>query len=137
LTGLTPTDIRAVAIHPTDPNIIYVGTDGNGVYRSSNQGASWAPLVAGMEPNDRIWAIVFDPVDPRTIYAGSFLTGVYQWVFDEEQWVHINLGLRTRAVTDLAISEDGRILYASTYGEGIFRSGEIPPEIIYLPVVLR
>jgi photosystem II stability/assembly factor-like uncharacterized protein len=137
LTGLSPTDIRAVAIYPPDPNIIYVGTDGYGVYRSDNAGLTWAPLVTGMEPNDRIWALVFDPVDPQTIYAGSFLTGVYQWVVGEAQWVHINVGLRTRAVTDLAISEDGQVLYASTYGEGIFRSGEIPPEKVFLPLIMR
>ena len=53
-------------------------------------------MVAGMEPNDSIWALVFDPTDPKVIYAGSFFSGVYQWVDSEGQWVHINLGLRTR-----------------------------------------
>jgi photosystem II stability/assembly factor-like uncharacterized protein len=137
LTGLSPTDIRAVAINPSNTQNIYVGTDGFGVYRSDDGGITWVALDAGMEPNDRIWAIVFDPADPRTLYAGSFLTGVYQWVINEEQWVHINLGLRTRAVTDLAISGDGKVMYASTFGEGIFRLGDIPAEMLYLPLISR
>jgi photosystem II stability/assembly factor-like uncharacterized protein len=136
ISGL-PNDIRAVALSPKDPNVIYVGTQGSGVYVSVNGGANWSPLVEGMEPNDRIWAIIFDPANPDTVYAGSFLTGVYQWLPDENRWTHINLGLRTRAVTDLAISNDGTVLYAATYGEGIFRLGDVPLWSIFLPVVKR
>ncbi len=36
-------------------------------------------------------------------------------------WHIINKGLSTRAVTKLAISADGKVLYASTSGEGVFR----------------
>ena len=42
-----------------------------------------------------------------------------------------------RAVTALAISSDGKVLYAATEGEGVFRLGEIELDFAYLPVVLR
>jgi photosystem II stability/assembly factor-like uncharacterized protein len=136
LSGL-PVDVRAIALHPHNIAVIYAGTQGNGVYASVDGGIHWNQLVAGMEPNDRIWDIVFNPSDPSAVYAASFMTGVYQWLPDESRWTHINLGLRTRAVTDLAISSDGEVLYAATFGEGIFRLGEVMPRSLFLPLLKR
>jgi hypothetical protein len=65
--------------------------------------------------------VVVDPANPSVMWAGSSRTGVYRWDTIEQLWVHFNRGLRTRAVVDLAISRDGRVLYASTTGEGVFR----------------
>jgi hypothetical protein len=76
-----------------------------------------------MEPNDPIWSIVVDPTNPDVVYAGSFYSGVYRWDPVQQLWSHMNDGLRTRAVTDLAIGSTGRVLYASTWGEGVFRLG--------------
>ena len=33
--------IRAIVVHPTDPNILYVGGLGGGVWKSTNGGNSW------------------------------------------------------------------------------------------------
>jgi hypothetical protein len=74
-----------------------------------------------MEPNDAIFALAIDPANPSNVWAGSNNTGVYRHDPIEQQWVHVNSGLRTRAVTDLAISADGKVLYATTWGEGVFR----------------
>jgi len=38
-----------------------------------------------------------------------------------ESWTPINDGLSTKAVTSLALSADGWVLYAATSGEGVFR----------------
>ena len=64
--------IGAVAVAPSDPNVIYVGTGsacprgnisvGNGVYRSTDGGRSWAH--AGLEAAGLIGRIVVDPDDP-------------------------------------------------------------------------
>jgi photosystem II stability/assembly factor-like uncharacterized protein len=137
LAGLVITNVRAIAIHPTNPDIVYAGTGGHGVYQSLDGGSTWTPLVAGMEPNDFIWALEIDPSDPNVVYAGSYFTGVYRWDVTESMWTHMNAGLRTRAVLELAISDDGQVLYAGTLGEGVFRLGDVPTFSVYLPVVLR
>jgi photosystem II stability/assembly factor-like uncharacterized protein len=136
LASLGISDVRSVAIHPTEPNIVYAGTQDNGVFQSTSEGADWGQLVPGMEPNDSIWAIVIDPVDPSVVYAGSFISGVYRWNTAENLWTHINNGLRYRAIVDLAISTDGRVLYAATWGEGVYRLGD-PRLYAYVPLTLR
>lgn len=37
--------VTAIAVHPTDSAIVYVGTAQGGVYRSLDAGASWTPLL--------------------------------------------------------------------------------------------
>jgi hypothetical protein len=107
-------DVRSVAITPGQPDVVYAGTQGGGVFVTPDGGTTWASLLAGMEANDDIWALEIDPVQPEVVWAGSNRTGVYRWDPDNDLWVHVNAGLRTRAVTDLAISSDGQALYATT-----------------------
>lgn len=40
-------DFHAIVFHPTNPDIIYVGTDG-GVFRTTNGGSNWSELPSGM-----------------------------------------------------------------------------------------
>jgi hypothetical protein len=47
--------------------------------------------------------------------------GVYVSADGGASWHPINDGLSTRAVRHLAISTNGKVLYAATSGEGVFR----------------
>ncbi len=69
-------NVQAVAIDPTDPNVVYVGTGwepfgGNGVYKSTDGGQSWSPANRGMIDYS-VTALAVDPASPQTIYAGTF-----------------------------------------------------------------
>jgi photosystem II stability/assembly factor-like uncharacterized protein len=69
--------IGALAIAPSDPNVIYVGSGeglrrpdlstGDGVYRSSDGGNTWTHL--GLREGQQIPAIVVDPRDPDHIFV--------------------------------------------------------------------
>ena len=121
LTNLKFNDVRCVALDPNSPDTVYAGIQEDIVYVSRNGGSTWNPMAGGMEPNASIWAIAIDPSDSRVVWAGSRHQGVYRWDSIEQQWIQFNKGLSTRAIVDLAISRDGRVLYATTTGEGVFR----------------
>jgi len=72
-------------------------------------------------PWTNIRSIVIDPVETQTLYAGDLQGGVYISTDGGESWTAINDGLSTKAVAALALSADGRMLYAATVGEGVFR----------------
>lgn len=71
--------IGAVAVAPSDSNIIYAGTGeadirsdvipGDGVYKSTDAGKSWQ--YAGLRDTHSISAIVVDPKDANIVYAAS------------------------------------------------------------------
>lgn len=119
--GLQNSDVRAVAVDPSNSRIVYAGVDHGGVFRSSDEGATWQKMASGMDANEPIWTIVVDTGNPKILWAGSQRSGVFRWDPIEQQWIKINKGLRTKAVVDLEISTDGNVLYAATTGEGVFR----------------
>jgi photosystem II stability/assembly factor-like uncharacterized protein len=130
--GLRILDVRALVIDPQNPEVLYAGVENGGVYKSVNGGEHWQRSSNGLDPQAAIRAIVVDPADPTTLYAADFRTGVYHSENGGQLWTRINEGLSTRAVKALAVSSDGKVVYAATEGEGVFRLGE-PPEVVAPP----
>ena len=71
--------IGALAVHPTDPNVLWVGTGeanprnsvsvGNGVYLTRDGGDTWSHL--GLEESERISRILLDPTDPDVAFVAA------------------------------------------------------------------
>ena len=69
--------IGAIAVAPSNPNIIYVGSGeglhrpdlsvGNGIYKSTDAGKTWTHL--GLRDGFQIPALAIDPRDPDKIFA--------------------------------------------------------------------
>jgi hypothetical protein len=75
-TGLLVPIVSALAIHPLTPSILYAGTVGGGVFKSTNGGALWTPLSTGLT-NTVVAALVIDPLTPTLLYAGTVGGGVF------------------------------------------------------------
>ena len=60
----------AIAVHPTNPNIVYVGTAQGGVYRTLNGGASWTAIFDSAM-SLAIGSIAIAPSDPTIVYVGT------------------------------------------------------------------
>ena len=74
-TGLTNTEVQALAIDPSAPGTLYAGTYGGGVFKSTDAGVSWTAMNAGLAtPN--VTALAIDPSLPTKLYAGTDV-GVY------------------------------------------------------------
>src|SRR5262252_4443546 len=71
--------IGDIAIHPTNPNIVYVGTGepnnrqtssfGDGIYKSTDGGKTFTRL--GLAETQTIARIVIDPKSPDVVYVAS------------------------------------------------------------------
>ena len=161
--GLASIDVRSMAIDFQNPDTLYTGlAEGVGVFKSTNGGELWRAVNNGislvcppnllpagrgllginwknkvikkamgadyyMIPWTSIWSIVINPTDSQTIYAGDHQSGVYVSSNGGQNWHPINEKLSTKAVTDLDISADGKVVYAATEGEGVFRIGRVEP----------
>ena len=70
------TQVQAIAVHPTNPDVIYIGTR-SGPYRSADRGEHWERLPF---PDDKteVWSVLVHPANPRTLYAGTSPVGVYR-----------------------------------------------------------
>jgi len=71
--------IGAIAVAPSDPNVIYVGSGeadmrsdisyGNGVYKSADGGATWTHV--GLADTRQIGRILVDPHDPKLVFVAA------------------------------------------------------------------
>jgi hypothetical protein len=59
--------VRALAVDPTDPSIVYAGTE-NGLFKTSSGGDQWLP-VPGFS-GARIWSVAIPAGARDTIYVG-------------------------------------------------------------------
>ncbi|KXK02044.1 hypothetical protein FBQ96_04135 [Nitrospirales bacterium NOB] len=48
--GLASLNVRTLAISPLDPHVLYAGTNGSGLYRSTDGGAHWVPVPLTARP---------------------------------------------------------------------------------------
>ena len=60
----------AIAVHPTNPDIVYVGTAQGGLYRSTNGGSTWTPMMDDAL-SLAIGAVAIAPSQPDTVYVGT------------------------------------------------------------------
>lgn len=111
----------SIAIDPSDPDVLIVGLEGAGAYRSSDGGASWRMASAGMDPEAAVSAVVFSLRQASLVFAADRRTGVYRSTDSGATWSQINEGLQCRAVGALALSNDGKHIYAGTEGSGAYR----------------
>jgi photosystem II stability/assembly factor-like uncharacterized protein len=71
-----PTEVRAIAVHPQDPALVFAGTQ-DGPYRSHNGGDSWEQLdFPG--PERVVWSFTFHPTDADIIYCGTAPGAVFR-----------------------------------------------------------
>ena len=117
--GLTDTNILALAINPTDCNTIYVGTNNSGVFKSTNGGVSWSASNTGMT-YAQVFALLLDPTQSNTVYAGTHL-GVFRSTNGGTNWNTINTGLTNNYIHALAIDPTGTDLYAGIMDGGVFK----------------
>jgi photosystem II stability/assembly factor-like uncharacterized protein len=61
----------AIAVHPTDPNTVYVGTAQGGLYKSTDGGQHWTALFEFELETLAVGAITIDPTDSNIVYIGT------------------------------------------------------------------
>ena len=70
--GLAGQAVRALAMAPSDPNVLVAGTL-DGVYRSLDASKTWERISPEHHEELRnLDSLAIDPRDPQTIYAGTF-----------------------------------------------------------------
>ncbi len=122
-TGIRSYSLYQLVIDPRDPNVVYVGAGGGGLYKSADGGATFVEKNDGLGNTD-IGFMVLDPDHPDTIYVVTS-TGVYRTPDAGESWTAWNEGddfTYSQQFQDLVILRSGTVetfLLASK--RGVFR----------------
>ena len=124
--------IGALAVAPSDPNIVWAGTGeafirsnisiGNGIYQSSDAGETWTKM--GLEKTGRIGRIVIDPRNPNIVFAAAMghcygpqpERGVFRTTDGGKNWEKVLFVDENTGCSDLVMDPNNpRILFAGTW----------------------
>jgi photosystem II stability/assembly factor-like uncharacterized protein len=126
--------IGAMAIAPSNPQIIYIGTGdvsnvggavniGNGVYKSLNGGQSWQHI--GLDDTEKIGAIWVDPKDPAVVvvaalgqtYARNEQRGIFKTTDGGKSWRKVLYKDDATGAIDVSFAaDDPAVGYAALWG---------------------
>ncbi|MBK9735715.1 MAG: hypothetical protein IPO92_12410 [Saprospiraceae bacterium] len=122
--NLPGSGISMLAIHPTDPNTIWITrqnrTAGAKVYKSFNGGITWSN-ISGTLPNLPANCIVHNNDLAESLYIGMDV-GIYYINNNLSDWVLFKDGLPNVEVFELDINYLEDKIYAATYGRGLWKS---------------
>ncbi|MBS1705249.1 MAG: hypothetical protein JST40_05205 [Armatimonadetes bacterium] len=140
--SLPTTAVGALAIDPSNDQILYVGTGeanfanhsryGMGIFKTTNGGVSWVQLGANVFSGRCISRLVIDPSNKQRLFAsvttaGGFPElaaaknhpnatgplGVFRSTDGGETWTQLTNGLPSQTATDVAIDPSNpQVLYA-------------------------
>jgi photosystem II stability/assembly factor-like uncharacterized protein len=124
--------VGALAVAPSDPNVIYVGmgesairgdmATGDGIYRSTDGGKTW--MHVGLAHTHVISQIVIDPHNPDHVWVAALGhvfgpnpdRGVYETSDGGQHWKKVLFVNDKTGAIDLAIDpHNARILYAAMW----------------------
>ena len=124
--------VGAIALHQGDTSVVWVGTGeranrqssswGDGVYKSTDGGASWTNM--GLRESRHIGRIALHPDDPDLVYVAAMghlwgpndERGLYRSADGGATWQRILNIDEDTGVVDVALDpEDPAIVYAATY----------------------
>ncbi len=124
--------IGAIAVAPSDPNVIYVGTGagiirpdlatGDGVYRSSDAGKTWTHL--GLFDTQMIAQIDVDPRDPNRVFVAALghpygpnaERGIFRSTDGGKSWQKVLYRDEYTSANDVRIDpSDPNIVYATLW----------------------
>ncbi len=133
LTGMLPNDSygqygQRMAIDPQNSNIVFVGTENNGLWYTTNGGTSWTQVSTSSIPvgtGAGITGILFDPSSgvvggaKQGIYAASSSIGVYHSTNGGSTWALTSSG--PTSVVNAAIDTSGNYYAVGNAGAGIWK----------------
>ena len=109
--------IRALLVTLEEPQVLYAGTWGQGVFASRDGGETWESNNKGLETETArtINALTLNPENPAVLYAGTFGDGVYRSTDAGQSWQPWNEGLPQGAeVWSFQFHSDSRTLHVGT-----------------------
>jgi photosystem II stability/assembly factor-like uncharacterized protein len=101
-------EVHCVTLHPTQPGVVFAGTQDMAVYRSEDGGGHWRRLTVPTNPDGlcvmgfptRMIRLAIDPTNPDELYAGVEVGGLVRSLDGGATWTDCNAPL-----LDLATQE--------------------------------
>jgi photosystem II stability/assembly factor-like uncharacterized protein len=126
---------RSIIIHPTNPNIMWLGGVGGGVWKTTNGGTSWS-TTTDLLANLAVDCMVMDPSNSNVLYAGTGEpfpfdgirgNGIFKTLDGGSTWIQLSSTVNNPNfydVTRLAVRASRLTSLLAATTTGLFRSDD-------------
>jgi photosystem II stability/assembly factor-like uncharacterized protein len=128
--GSTSGRITGLAVHPTDPNTVYIGAAAGGIWKTVDGGTHWTDMSGDLNLLT-FGAIAIDPNNTNIVYAGTGETlwgfntttfegdGLYKSTDGGISWTKITNGFGTQTqFSDIVVSPHNSNIILAAIGSG-------------------
>jgi photosystem II stability/assembly factor-like uncharacterized protein len=112
--------IRAIAVARTNPQTLYLATNG-GIFKSTNAGHDWHAVNTGLTDLD-VHALAVDPQSENVVYIGTTRKAIFKTGNGGANWTPASNGVTATDVRAIVVDPVGGAVYAGTLGRGVFKS---------------
>jgi photosystem II stability/assembly factor-like uncharacterized protein len=117
--GIPYQHVYSIAVHPYNPDNVFLATFRSGILKSTDGGTSWQ---SGGLSKDDVYSVVIDPQSPSNMLAGTSGDGVYLSTNSAASWRQSSNGIQNAMTTAVVHdSNDPVTIYASVFGSGVYR----------------
>jgi len=116
-------NVLSMAINPVDSNVVYIGTEENGLFATKNGGEKWESVAFA----NKVYGLVFDSQNPDTIYGSGIFNKrakIYKRLQEGQEWKETYTE-PSEGTTISALAFDNansNIIYAGTSAGVIFKT---------------
>ena len=122
--------IWSLAVHPHNPDLLFVGTKPPGVFRSTDGGKHWEQVPIPIADQcfagaPKVTNILFDPRNPRTVWVSVEIGGVYRSQDGGDTWTPLpafGSEMLNQDVHGLTICPSQPVKILATTPDGIWAS---------------
>jgi photosystem II stability/assembly factor-like uncharacterized protein len=129
--SVTSGRIADFAFHPDDKSTFYVGTASGGLWKTTNNGNTWAPIFDGQSTYS-IGVVTLDPNNPNVVWVGTgennsqrsvaYGDGVYKSLDGGKSWKHMGLKTSEHIGSIIVDPRDSNTVYVAAQGQ-LWNSG--------------
>ena len=127
--GLDNRYVTEVGVAPSLSDVVYIGTDGDGVYATIDGGRRWIHTNWPSPTINSVMAMAVDPLDSKTVYASAEYTdepygsGLFRTTDGGRSWTDLSIDIGYQYVYALAVDPaNPTTVYAGTGGDGMYKS---------------
>ena len=114
--------ITSIAVNPANQSIIYIGSPGGGVWKTTNGGSTWAALTDNLTVLD-IFSIGIDPVNTNIVYIGTQGGGILKSTNGGSSFSAATLGIpATATIRCIRVDPSNNSIVLAATSSGIYRS---------------
>lgn len=124
--------LTSLAFHPTDPQVLWVGSPSGGIWKSEDYGNTWIDLIGGLTRLG-VSTIVVHPTQPDTIIIGTGDRdgsdapgyGVWWSTNGGATWVPRNTGMGNREVYEILMDPGNPNILIASCLDRVYRSTDL------------